>query len=120
MGGGGKRKVRQEHSSGGAVIQYRAGVPYVALIATRRGTRWGLPKGAVAGGETSPPAPLREVREETGLIADLSRLLDTIQYFFRAGDSLIRQRVDFYLMVYVGRTLTPQLREADDAPWFPL
>src|SRR5258708_21915352 len=120
MGGGGKRKVRQEHSSGGAVIQCRAGVPYVALIATRRGTRWGLPKGAVAGGETSQQAALREVREETGLIADISRPLDTIEYFFRAGDSLIRKRVDFYLMVYVGGTLTPQLSEVADAQWFPL
>jgi 8-oxo-dGTP pyrophosphatase MutT (NUDIX family) len=121
MGGGsGKRKVRTEHSSGGAVIQFRDGVPYVAMIATRRGTRWGLPKGAVAGGETSQQAALREVLEETGLIADISRLLDTIEYFFRAGDSLIRKRVDFYLMVYVGGTLTPQLSEVDDAQWFPL
>lgn len=121
MGGGsGKRKVRAEHSSGGAVIQLRDGVPYVAMIATRRGTRWGLPKGAVASGETSQQAALREVLEETGLIADISRLLDTIEYFFRAGDSLIRKRVDFYLMVYVGGTLTPQLSEVDDAQWFAL
>jgi 8-oxo-dGTP pyrophosphatase MutT (NUDIX family) len=121
MGGGnGKRKVRQEHSSGGAVIQFRDGMPFVALIATRRGTRWGLPKGAVASGETSQQAALREVLEETGLIADITRPLDTIEYYFRAGDSLIRKRVDFYLMLYVGGTLTPQLSEVDDAQWFPL
>jgi 8-oxo-dGTP pyrophosphatase MutT (NUDIX family) len=121
MGGGsGKRKIRQEHSSGGAVIQFREGTPYVAMIATRRGTRWGLPKGAVAAGETSQQAALREVMEETGLIADILRPLDTIEYFFRAGDSLIRKRVDFYLMIFVGGTLTPQLSEVDDARWFPL
>jgi 8-oxo-dGTP pyrophosphatase MutT (NUDIX family) len=121
MGGGsGKRKMRQEHSSGGAVIQFRDGVPFVAMIATRRGTRWGLPKGAVAAGETSQQAALREVLEETGLIADIARTLDTIEYYFRAGDSLIRKRVDFYLMLYVGGTLTPQLSEVDDAQWFPL
>jgi 8-oxo-dGTP pyrophosphatase MutT (NUDIX family) len=121
MGGGSaKRKVRQEHSSGGAVIQFRDGAPYVAMIATRRGTRWGLPKGAVAAGETSQQAALREVMEETGLIADILRPLDTIEYFFRAGDSLIRKRVDFYLMLFVGGTLTPQLSEVDDARWFPL
>jgi 8-oxo-dGTP pyrophosphatase MutT (NUDIX family) len=121
MGGGSaKRKARHEHSSGGAVIQLREGVPYVAMIATRRGTRWGLPKGAVASGETSQQAALREVLEETGLIADIVRLLDTIEYFFRAGESLIRKRVDFYLMQFVGGTLTPQLSEVDDAQWFPL
>ena len=90
------------------------------MIATRRGTRWGLPKGAVAAGETSQQAALREVLEETGLIADIARTLDTIEYYFRAGDSLIRKRVDFYLMLYVGGTLTPQLSEVDDAQWFPL
>jgi 8-oxo-dGTP pyrophosphatase MutT (NUDIX family) len=121
MGGGSvKRRVRQEHSSGGAVIQFRDGEPWVAMIATRRNTRWGLPKGAVAAGETSQQAALREVLEETGLIADIVRPLDTIEYFFRAGDSLIRKRVDFYLMLFVGGTLTPQLSEVDDAQWFPL
>ena len=120
MRGGGRRKVRQEHSSGGAVISFRDGVPYVALIATRDGTRWGLPKGAVASGETSQQAALREVLEETGLIADIVRPLDTIEYVFRAGDSLIKKRVDFYLMLYVGGTLTPQLSEVDDAQWFAL
>jgi 8-oxo-dGTP pyrophosphatase MutT (NUDIX family) len=121
MGGGSvKRRVRQEHSSGGAVIQFREGEPWVAMIATRQNTRWGLPKGAVAAGETSQQAALREVLEETGLIADIVRPLDTIEYFFRAGDSLIRKRVDFYLMLFVGGTLTPQLSEVDDAQWFPL
>jgi 8-oxo-dGTP pyrophosphatase MutT (NUDIX family) len=119
-GGSGKRKARQEHSSGGAVIQIRDGVPFVAMIATRQSTRWGLPKGAVARGETSEQAALREVREETGLIADIVRPLDTIEYYFRAGESLVRKRVDFYLMLYAGGTLTPQLSEVDDAQWFPL
>jgi len=121
MGGGsGKRKVRQEHSSGGVVIRFRDGIAHVAMIATRSSTRWGLPKGAVANGETSQQAALREVQEETGLIADIIRPLDTIEYSFRAGEALIRKRVDFYLMLFVGGTLTPQLSEVDDAQWVPL
>jgi len=90
------------------------------MIATRQSTRWGLPKGAVASGETSQQAALREVQEETGLIADIIRPLDTIEYFFRAGDTMIRKRVDFYLMLFAGGTLTPQLSEVDDAQWVPL
>lgn len=112
-----KKRTRNEHSSGGAVISTRDGVVHVALIATRGRTRWGLPKGAVSQGETSEQAALREVLEETGLQAEIVKPLDTIEYFFRAGDTLIRKRVDFYLMRYVAGELTPQLSEVDDVEW---
>ena len=115
-----KRKTRNEHSSGGAVIAVRGGSPHVALIATRRKTRWGLPKGAVSQGETSEQAALREVLEETGIEAEIVKALDTIEYYFRAGDTLIRKRVDFYLMRYVAGELTPQLSEVDDVEWVEL
>jgi 8-oxo-dGTP pyrophosphatase MutT (NUDIX family) len=112
-----RKRTRNEHSSGGAVINTRDGIAYVALIATRGKTRWGLPKGAVAEGETSEQAALREVLEETGLQAEIIKPLDTIEYFFRAGDTLIHKRVDFYLMRYVSGELTPQLSEVDDVEW---
>ena len=115
-----RRKTRNEHSSGGAVIAIRDGVPHVALIATRNKTRWGLPKGAVSEGETSEMAALREVLEETGIEARIVKILDTIEYYFRAGDTLIHKRVDFYLMDYVGGELQPQLSEVDDVEWVEL
>lgn len=118
--GAARRKTRNEHSSGGAVITVRDGKPHVALIATRGRTRWGLPKGAVSEGETSEAAALREVREETGLEARIVRLLDTIEYFFRVGDTLIHKSVDFYLMHYVAGELEPQLSEVDDVEWVEL
>ena len=114
------RRTRQEHSCGGAVILQRAGVAHVALIATRRRTRWGLPKGAVTEGETPEQAALREVREETGIEARIVKPLDTIEYSFRAGDTLIHKRVDFFLMEYVAGELEPQLSEVDDVEWVEL
>jgi 8-oxo-dGTP pyrophosphatase MutT (NUDIX family) len=115
-----RRKTRHEHSSGGAVIAMRDGAAHVALIATRNKTRWGLPKGAVTQGETSEDAALREVLEETGIRAKIVKPLDTIEYFFRAGDTLIQKRVDFYLMEYVAGELEPQLSEVDDVEWVEL
>ena len=115
-----RKKTRNEHSSGGAVITLRNGLAHVALIAPRGKTRWGLPKGAVSEGETSEQAALREVLEETGLQAEIIKPLDTIEYFFRAGDTLIRKRVDFYLMRYLAGELTPQLSEVDDVEWVEL
>jgi len=98
----------------------RDGTAYVALIATRNKTRWGLPKGAVTEGETTEAAALREVLEETGLQARIVKQLDTIEYFFRAGDTLIQKRVDFYLMDYVAGELEPQLSEVDAVEWVEL
>lgn len=115
-----KARTRNEHSSGGAVIAIRDGVPHVAMIATRSRTRWGLPKGAVTEGETSEAAALREVREETGIEARILKPLDTIEYTFRAGAALIFKRVDFYLMEYVAGELEPQLSEVDDVEWVEL
>ena len=115
-----RRKTRNEHSSGGVVISVRDGAPHVALIATRNKTRWGLPKGAVSTGETTEDAALREVREETGIQARILRPLDTIEYSFRAGDTIIQKRVDFYLMEYVAGELEPQLSEVDDVEWVEL
>ncbi len=102
------------------MISVRDGVPSVAMIATRGRTRWGLPKGAVAPGETSEAAALREVFEETGVEAQIVKPLDTIEYFFRASDTLIRKRVDFYLMLHTGGELKPQLSEVDDVEWVEL
>ena len=120
MGADTRRSRIEHHSSGGVVLSVRDGVTHVALIATRNRTRWGLPKGAVSVGETSEAAALREVREETGIEARIIRPLDTIEYFFRAGDPVIQKRVDFYLMEYVAGDLVPQLSEVDDVQWVEL
>ena len=81
---------------------------------------WAIPKGAVSEGETSEAAALREVLEETGLEAQIVKPLDTIEYFFRAGDTLIHKKVDFYLMTHTGGELKPQLSEVDDVEWVEL
>ena len=115
-----RRKTRQEHSAGGAVLSLQQGLPHVAMIATRGKTKWGLPKGAVGRNETVEAAALREVLEETGLRAEILQPLETIEYYFRAGDTLIQKRVDFFLMRYLRGELRPQLTEVDDVDWVEL
>ncbi|MEO8216729.1 MAG: NUDIX domain-containing protein [Acidobacteriota bacterium] len=102
------------------MVTVREGSPFVAMIATKGKTRWGLPKGAVSEGESSQDAALREVREETGLEARVLQSLETIEYFFRTPEGLIHKTVDFYLMKYERGQIEPQLSEVDDAAWIEL
>lgn len=90
------------------------------MIATRGGTRWGLPKGALNAGETAEQAAIREVNEETNLEAEIVATLESIEYWFRVSDGTIQKRVDFYLMRFLAGELRPQLEEVDAVEWVPL
>lgn len=65
-----------------------------AVLSLRRGAtgwldgHWSLPAGAYDGGETFIEAACRELREETGLIAEpgFCRLVHTQQVFLRASE----------------------------------
>ncbi len=108
------------HSAGGVIYRIDGSTVYVALIATRGGTRWGLPKGHVFEGETPAAAARREIEEETGLRGEVLQLLETIEYWFRAGRSRIHKFVDLYLLRYERGEIVPQEAEVDDARWFTL
>lgn len=119
-GEGTRQATRRHHSAGGVVLSVRSGELSVPLVATRKRTRWGLPKGTVDEGEQSEQTALREVLEETGLKAEVVMHLGAIDYFFRAKGVLIHKFVDFYLMRHLEGSLRPQLTEVDDAVWFTL
>nr|WP_044200163.1 NUDIX hydrolase [Oscillochloris trichoides] len=111
---------RTAYSAGGVIYRMVDSQVEVALIATERGGRWGLPKGHVNRGETAEAAALREVAEETGLSGEIVRYLTTIEYWFRAGSSRIHKYVDLFLIRYASGELCPQEAEVDDARWFSL
>ena len=107
----------REISAGGVVLRQIEGIWHVALIepqkeppgptkTPRRRTRavLGLPKGLVDPGEKPQAAAVREVREETGVVAEpVVKLTDNKYVYVRKwGDGeRVFKIVSFYLMRYV-------------------
>jgi ADP-ribose pyrophosphatase YjhB (NUDIX family) len=74
-----KIKTKFQLSAGGVIFRENEGIK-VALIATKGGTVWGLPKGLVERERKEPleEAALREVQEETGLLGKVLERIDKI------------------------------------------
>jgi 8-oxo-dGTP pyrophosphatase MutT (NUDIX family) len=95
-----------------------------AIVPTRRaadGSRvLGLPKGHVDPGETSMQAAEREVREETGIVAEPMRELGEARYWYRRNGRTIPKSVSFYLFRYLGGSTEDHDDEVEEVRWIPL
>jgi 8-oxo-dGTP pyrophosphatase MutT (NUDIX family) len=128
--------MEREFSAGGAVIHYREGRWWIAVIEPqsppgrqkrRNKPVLALPKGMVDREERPEQTAVREVREETGIDADVIAKLSDVRYVYVRswGD---RQRVfkvvSFYLLLYrAGKVddLRPDMRiEVRRAGWIAL
>jgi 8-oxo-dGTP pyrophosphatase MutT (NUDIX family) len=80
----------------------------------------GLPKGHPEPGETPEQAATREVREETGVVADLVEPLGTIEYSYERRGCRIAKRVAFFRFDYRDGDLADHDHEIEQASWMPL
>jgi 8-oxo-dGTP diphosphatase len=85
---------------GDAVLLIRRGKP------PREG-QWSIPGGRIEPGETAVAAALRELREETGVEAELLGLIDVVDY-------IARER-HYVLIDYAARWLSGEPVAGDDA-----
>ena len=119
--GGSARGGAREFSAGGVVVR---GDEVVVIVPTRRaadGSRvLSLPKGHVDPGETPLQAAEREVREETGVVAEPVRELGESRYWYRRDGRTIGKSVHFYLFRYVRGRTADHDEEVEEARWIPL
>ena len=78
---------------------------------------WDFPKGHIELGEASESAALREVKEETGIRAEIIEKVGSTQYFyFDQGEQVLKQ-VTFYLMKYVSKGEVTTAFEVSAKKW---
>jgi 8-oxo-dGTP pyrophosphatase MutT (NUDIX family) len=109
-------------SAGGVVFRRRGSLVEVALISVGGERRWQLPKGLVDAGETPEAAALREVREETGLAAEIVAPLEVIEYWYfskgrATGRVRFHKQVHFFLMRYESGDVSDHDAEVNEARW---
>jgi 8-oxo-dGTP pyrophosphatase MutT (NUDIX family) len=127
----------REISAGGIVLREISGTWHVALIEPRREeskpprkracASLALPKGLVDPGEKPVATAVREVREETGIVAEAVTKLTDIKYVYvrNWGDGeRVFKVVSFYLLRYLSGEIddiAPEMRiEVKQALWVPL
>ena len=114
-----------EVSAGGLVISSED-PNLVALISHRNrggGEDWVIPKGHQEKGEDFAATAVREVREETGLEAEIVEKIGEISYSFRLGSTRIRKTVHHFLLRQVGGELDSDgdpTGEVLQVRWFPI
>ena len=110
--------------SAGGVVYRRADDGLEVVLASRRTRRgqlaWGLAKGGIEIGETREQAAIREVREETGLTADIEADLGDTKYMYVWDDIRIRKTVHFFLMRHTGGDVEDRDDEMEEIRWFPM
>ena len=130
----------REISAGGVVLREISGTWHAALIEPqkerpvtartprkRTAAMLALPKGLVDRGEKPQATAVREVHEETGIVAKVVTKLTDIKYVYvrNWGDGeRVFKIVSFYLLNYVSGEIddvTPEMRiEVKRALWVPL
>lgn len=110
------RKTKHEHSAGGVVVRNRD----VIVIVPRGRSTLALPKGHIDPGETPQEAATREVREETGVVAECIAELGDVKYWYSHKRTRISKVVDFFLFEYSSGSVTDHDHEVEEALWIPI
>jgi 8-oxo-dGTP pyrophosphatase MutT (NUDIX family) len=117
----GKVTTMDQISAGGVAFRRTDSKPEIAIVSVKPKLRWQLPKGIVDPGESPQVTAVREVREEAGVAADLIKLIETIEYWYRSvknGQPVRYHKfVHFYLMQYRSGEVSDHDHEVEEARW---
>jgi 8-oxo-dGTP pyrophosphatase MutT (NUDIX family) len=110
----------REFSAGGVVVNGRGECIVIVPRSRRPRKPLALPKGHVDPGETPAQTALREVREETGVEAEVVQQLGDVRYWYTRDGKRIAKVVRFFLLNHTAGEPTADAFEVEEARWMPL
>ncbi|MBR1444806.1 MAG: NUDIX hydrolase [Firmicutes bacterium] len=100
-----------EAVSCGGVVIHKGKVLLLYKNQNGRYMGWVMPKGTVEEGETHSQTALREVKEETGVSAEIISYIGKTQYTFHGTNDMVNKTVHWYLMRSDSFYCKPQAEE---------
>ena len=98
-------------TSCGGVVIFRGKILVLYKNIKNKYVGWVLPKGTVEPGEEYKETALREVREESGVIASVIKYIGKSQYTFTTPEDIVEKEVHWYLMMADSYYSKPQREE---------
>ena len=100
-----------EATSCGGVVIFRGKILLLYKNYKNKYEGWVLPKGTVEEGEEYKETALREVREETGVRAQIIKYVNKSNYTFNTAYDVVNKDVHWYLMMADSYYSKPQIEE---------
>lgn len=112
-----------EFSAGGVVFKKENGQMLVLVAQHGQHHGWVFPKGLIGDtrkGESKEETAVREVEEETGVVASIKEPLEPVQYWYKWEDDLRKKTVYYFVMEYISEDRKKKDDEMENVEWVPV
>jgi 8-oxo-dGTP diphosphatase len=115
--------MKNEVSAGGIVLKSAGGEVYILMAQHAQHHGWGFPKGHIGdtfADETEQQTAIREVKEETGVEAEIIEKASEETYIYTWNGEKRNKTVHYYFMKYIGGNFKDKDHEMEAVEWVKL
>lgn len=112
-----------EFSAGGVVFKKEKNKLLILLAQHGQHHGWVFPKGIIGDNkenESKEDTAVREVEEETGVIAKILKALEPVEYWYQWEGERRKKTVYYYSMEYISEDREKKDDEMENVEWLPL